>query len=130
MKENPPNREIDQLAKLINLPQRPQQVLWQSVEQGDDWTLIAVLRFSSPEVQALLSGEPKFEGEMPLISKSQVFDWFPSGLRSMLVPADVNTYEVKGNLHTPERFFRSPLVHGYMMRIQSTDDIFLYLCTM
>jgi hypothetical protein len=128
------SKDLAGLSRLINLPQTPEEVWWETVTLGgtesNDWVLVAVLRFRPGILDTITKGGTSPESETgPTLLKSMTFDWYPRELRAMLVPENGETYRVQGKVLTAEAFARSPLLNGYAVKIGGTEQLFLYLYT-
>lgn len=133
-RERKMSKDLAGLSRLINLPETPEDVWWETATVGgagsNDWVLVAVLRFRPGIVDTITKGSTSPGSDAsPTLSKSMTFDWYPPELRAMLVTEDGETYRVQGKALSPDAFARSPLLNGYAMKIGGTEQLFLYLYT-
>ena len=87
------------------------------------------MKFSSKDIETImLKSHTSMPAEMAVLHKSMVFEWYPGELNAMLKPAAGDDFIFRCTVYKADLFARSPLLHGYMLRIGS-DKIFLFLYT-
>lgn len=137
--ERPVSTDIQKLAKLINLPNKPVKVMWQTKQIGmpsmapgpDDYALVAVITFEKQTVENLIKKTPNNQKINEVkIRKKFVSNWFPQALKDSLKPSDTADYvEINQTAYEAHAFSKSSFSDGYFFRIGKTSDVFLYLQT-
>jgi hypothetical protein len=130
------NKEIGNLAKLINLPFEPVRVIWETSESpgGRDWSLTAMLEFSPHDFQALLEQSSKLgDVQTQSLASKYLFEWLPSEINSAYITHKgddfilVDAYKV-----SPMGFVdpkKSPLVNGDVIVFEAHHIVLLHLFT-
>lgn len=138
-KDAEPSTDIDALNRAITLPRRPTAAIWQRAVKGSnrsgvpgptDYELQAVLTFSEEDAERIVEEAAKRErpGDVGTIKK---LDWFPAGVKEQLTKeSDSDEYRIKGEVYDASAFAKSPLSHGYFVRVGQTPRFYLYLYTM
>ncbi len=102
-----PQTDLDQLARLVDLPRRPLSARWGTRPLGaqggfgpSDWELVAVLRFAPEDVAALLDACPPAGG-----AADPAPAWLPGGLAPP-----------SGETRDAAALARPPLAGGVLLR--------------
>lgn len=135
-----PSTDIDALGRLITLPRRPTAAIWRRVRKGSntrsdvpgptDYELQAVLTFSNEDAENIVKEAAARErpGDVGTIKK---LDWFPAEVKENLIEEpNSDEYRFKGETYDAGAFAKSPLTHGYFVRVGRTPRFYLYLYTM
>lgn len=127
--------DIKILSKLIHLPKQPEKVWWQTETMGkpgglgpDDWCLIALMTFKRDDLEAIIRQSKTIPGDLAIPS-SHVFAWFPEELSKRMRLCSDGSYVIEESAFDPALFVRSPLLHGYMLKIDN-NKILLFLGTL
>ncbi len=138
-KDAEPSTDIDALNRVITLPRRPTAAIWRRAVKGSsrsgvpgptDYELQAVLTFSEEDAERIVEEAAKRErpGDVGTIKK---LDWFPAEVKENLVEEPgSDEYRIKGEVYDASAFTKSPLSHGYFVRVGQTLRFYLYLYTM
>jgi hypothetical protein len=96
-----------------------------------DWSLIGVLTFSEQALENIMQESVRSQQmNRPYIQEQFVLDWFPLELKNSLTPSETpGFFRINQSGYEPDFFEKSPLLHGYFLRVGKTSDIFLYLHT-
>lgn len=138
----PVSRDVNRLSRHIRLPFRPLAALWQIEVQGTpvgprdlapgptDWNLTAVLTFRPGDMQKIVANaarRPAPGGNGQIMPPS----WLPPSVRNHLVhDAGDHAYRLRGPVLDAADFMKPGLLHGFMVRIGQTSQVYLYLYTM
>jgi len=138
-KEAEPSTDIDALNRVITLTRRPTAAIWQRAVKGSgrsdvpgptDYELQAVLTFSEEDAESIVEEAAKRErpSDVGTIKK---LDWFPAEVKENLIEEPgSDEYRFKGETYDAGAFAKSPLTHGYFVRVGQTPRLYLYLYTM
>jgi hypothetical protein len=131
--------DIKTLGKYINLPSPPIRVVWQTMDitkqslapGPTDWLLIGVLTFNEQALENIMRESVRSQQmNRPYIQEQFVLDWFPLELKNSLTPSETpGFFRINQAGYESDFFEKSPLRHGYFVRVGKTSDIFLYLHT-
>lgn len=132
--KNETNTDIDELAKNINLPVRPSEVVWKKKtmdnEQGavpgpNDYYLNAVLKYSDADIEKLkeATGQNKDEVSKGII---ELEEWFPEDIKKLAKDIDGEKL-LPGEKYDAEKFMRSPYRNGTLSRIEGSNYFVLNL---
>lgn len=123
-----PNNNIDELSRLVNLPLRPQSVLWELRRLGGntnpevpgptDWEITAVLIYSQSDAEKVAAAAAKIE--LPVADDLELKEWFPE---------QIKTAATKINRYRADAYFRSPYYNGGLFRFGVTGYFVLQLFT-
>jgi hypothetical protein len=126
----PVSHDIDLLAKIVTLPQRPLSAQWLITSRGDgflgpkDEAITAVLRYPPEAIPTMLAACPILKVEFPI----PLHDWYPSELKRWTAK-DNKTLDMTGPRYTPAPFFKSPFLGGYLVAEPESGLLLLYLQT-
>ncbi|MCC3492738.1 MAG: hypothetical protein JGK03_26715 [Microcoleus sp. PH2017_25_DOB_D_A] len=133
------SHDVEKLGQHINLPAVPIKVTWQTIDitkpsivpGPSDWSLFAVVTFNEQEIDGIISKSVRSQQmNRPYLQNKFVLDWFSTELKNNLTPSETRGFmRINLNGYEPDIFEKSPLQHGYFVRIGKTSDIFLYLHT-
>ena len=131
--------DVKTLGKYINLPSPPIRVFWQTMDitkpslapGPTDWSLMGVLTFSEQAIENIMQKSVRSQQmNRPYIQEQFVLDWFPLELKNSLTASETpGFWRINQDGYEPEIFEKSPLLHGYFVRVGKTSDLFLYLHT-
>lgn len=132
------SNDIEKLREYINLPNQPTRVLWKveditmpsTLPGPTDWALIAILTFDHQTVDNIIeSSTISQQNRRPEIPEKYV-ELFPEELKNKLKPSENTGFFVTNQPgYAPDIFAKSPLRHGYFVRLGKTSSLFLYLFT-
>ncbi|EHP85968.1 hypothetical protein GeomeDRAFT_2219 [Geobacter metallireducens RCH3] len=119
--------DVAGLSKLIALPFPPKAAWWRIVEREGsgamgpaDWELMAVVQFSSQDVEAIISKSENQRSDPPenmaagSPAMSEILrDHGPVGER----------------LYGADPFVKSPLLEGFFARVKGANKLLIYLST-
>jgi hypothetical protein len=120
--------DIENLEKQINLPVRPQQVIWTAeifdnskgtVPGPSDYRLTALLKYDEKSAAELTQ---KLGAEImeTSLGNADVKPWFPDEVKSEAKTIDGRTY-LEGAKYSPDGFLRSPYRNGNLIRLGKTN---------
>lgn len=132
--ENKVSTDVDELARLVNLPHKPVSATWQRRASGadagasrvpgpTDWSLTALLEFSEEDAARVVAVATARRPAATREVKAQ--DWFPEAVKK-----HVTGDALKGEAYDAGDFYKSPLVNGTLLRIGGTNYFVLGLYTM
>lgn len=129
--------DIDQLAKNINLPVRPAQVVWKKKtmnnEGGDipgpnDYLLTAVLKYSDADIGKLEEKTGRNKNETAQ-GTAEIEEWFPADVKSSA--KEINGEKsLTGEKYDAKAFARSPYNNGTLLRVGNSNYFVLKLFSM
>lgn len=132
------SNDIEKLREYINLPDQPTRVLWKveditmssTLPGPTDWALIAILTFDNQTVDNIIeSSTISQQNRRPEIPEKYV-ELFPENLKNKLNSSETPGFFVTNQPgYAPDIFTKSPLRHGYFVRLGKTSSLFLYLFT-
>ncbi|HEX9960032.1 MAG TPA: hypothetical protein VGB00_03820 [Pyrinomonadaceae bacterium] len=120
--------DIENLEKQINLPVRPQEVVWTAevfdnskgaVPGPTDYRLTALLKYddkSAAELKRKLGAEIMETS----LGNADVKPWFPDEVKKEAKTADGRTY-LEGEKYSPASFFKSNYRNGNLIRVGNTN---------
>lgn len=120
--------DIENLEKQINLPVRPQEVVWTAeifdnskgaVPGPTDYRLTALLKYdekSAAELKQKLGAEIMEKS----LGNADVKPWFPDEVKKEAKTVDGRTY-LEGEKYSPESFFKSNYRNGNLIRVGNTN---------
>lgn len=129
--------DIDRLGRRVNLPVRPEAVVWQERRLGTnsrpevpgptDYALTAVLLYSPADAESIAASAGKLAA--PSASPVTFQDWYPAALKVLAKPGPEGRATLNGQRYHADAFFRSPLINGSLTRIADTNYFVLRLFT-
>lgn len=132
------SNDIEKVREYINLPNQPTRILWKveditmpsTLPGPTDWALIAILTFDHQTVDNIIeSSTISQQNRRPEIPEKYV-ELFPEELKNKLKPSENTGFFVTNQPgYAPDIFAKSPLRHGYFVRLGKTSSLFLYLFT-
>jgi hypothetical protein len=132
-----PSQNLDELARVVNLPLRPQTAVWQRKRLGgnqvsdipgpSDWNLTAVLRYSDEDAEKVAAAAAKHETAAP--DEAEIEEWFPAELRKLAEDSATTPKTIAGQRYRADDFRRAPLLSGSLIRIGKTGYFVLRLFT-
>jgi hypothetical protein len=127
--QSPPSKDdIAELNSMIRLPYLPEEVTWheeRSNEDPNNKRLVAVMRFSEQDEEALI-GEAEKHGK-PQPTELEVEDWFPAELVAQNELSGDGT--LKGSAYSATDFIQMPYRKGRLVKIENSHYFVLELCT-
>jgi hypothetical protein len=111
---------LKQLAGRIELPYRPDTVLWQTTQYGDgvlgpsDWTIRGVMTFKSIDADKMVTAAKK-QGA-PREDFIEVEDWFPDRLKTQAVKNPQN-----GQYQLKVKVYQQPGSQAQLMQVDRTS---------
>jgi hypothetical protein len=133
-----PSTDIDSLAAATTLVPRPISATWHRETRGSnrvagvpgpkDYLLVAVLRYADKETAEVVSAAAGLE--RPRAGETEIRDWFPDAMKQRAIKNERGTLVIRGERLSAERFLRSPLLNGSLVRIPDSNDFVLMLYTM
>ena len=128
------SKDIDELAKNINLPVRPAEAVWQKKTLGNaesrvpgptDYLLVAVLKYDDADIEKV-TGQST---EKTVKSVGEIQDWFPEDLKSLAQDFD-NEKLLSGEKYDAKSFARAPYLNGTLLRVNGSNYFVLTLFSM
>ena len=135
--------DVEGLMQMINLPARPQSVLWVVSPRGDknsrlvpgpsDSVLEAVITFSPEDLQTIwATAEAHVQAEGMIWDETDFEDWYPDSLkRSFVYDSGTGKYKFSGPVYDAASIFgKSPYLTGGFIVFNAADgELFLSLST-
>lgn len=120
--------DFENLEKHVNLPVRPQEVVWAAevfdnskgaVPGPTDYRLTALLKYDEKSAAELTQ---KLGAEImeTSLGNADVKSWFPEEVKTEAKTVDGRTY-LEGAKYSPDAFLRSPYQNGNLIRIGKTN---------
>lgn len=115
-----PSADAAALAKLIQLPYRPRQVLFETTAHGSpglgptDWSLVALLELEPQDAAALVASSTVAPSAPPPPRPA----WLPPGIEVQ-----------RSRSLSPDAFRRAPLLQGNLYYLQDSQRFLLVLFT-
>ncbi len=128
------SKDIDELAKNINLPVRPAEAVWKKKTLGNpestipgpsDYLLVAVLKYDEAEIEKIIEQTK----EKPVKGVVQTEDWFPEDLKNLAQDFE-NEKLLSGEKYDTKSFARSPYLNGTILRVNGSNYFVLTLFSM
>jgi glucose/arabinose dehydrogenase len=120
--------DVENLEKQINLPARPQEVVWTAeildnskgaVPGPTDYRLTALLKYDEKSAAELAQKLDAQTTEKSL-GNADVKPWFPDEVKKEAKTEDGRTY-LEGAKYSPDGFLRAPYRTGNLIRIGKTN---------
>lgn len=108
------------LARLCNVPASVTAARWQTYQQGPDWGLVALLEVApgrEPSPESLLG--PALSSDTVMVAPAGVPAWARESGVEFTPTAARGLYRVNRPVHEPSAFIRSPLLHGFVVQVNS-----------
>lgn len=125
------SRDVEELAKNINLPLRPTEAVWKKTlrnnEDGlvpgpNDYYLSAVLKFDDADAEKI-AGQEKDDFEKGAV---EIEEWFPEELKKIGKDFDGEKL-LSGEKYDVKNFSRAPFSNGTLVRVSGTNYFILNL---
>ncbi len=116
---NSAKTNVEELGLLVNVQFEVEDVVWK--EDATKKTILAVLRFSSPDAAKVVAEAEKFGAPTPGAISPET--WFPSELIAQSEMSGDNV--LKGQTYSANGFLQPPYSKGKLTRIESTDYFIL-----
>lgn len=126
------SRDIDELAKNINLPVRPSEAVWKKKALGNpesrvpgptDYLLVAVLKYDDAGIETL---KAKIGQNETVKGIAEIQDWFPEDLKNLARDFD-NEKLLSGEKYDAKSFARPPYLNGTLLRVNGANYFVLTL---
>lgn len=109
--------DAEEFGKLVNMPAMPEEVTWRETDAKDSKKLIAVLKFSSQNAQAVVAEAEKHKPAVPAALEAE--NWFPPEL--IAKSQESGDESLKGTTYGANDFFSETFRNGKLTRISDTD---------
>lgn len=107
----------EEFGEIINLPFTPEDVTWRESGSQNAKKLIAVLKFSAQNAQAVTAQAERHKPAAP--AKIDAENWFPPELVAQ--SGQSGDESLKGNVYAANDFFSETYKNGKLTRITDTD---------
>ena len=115
--------DAEELTKSVNLPFTPEEVVWRETNSSNTKKLIAVLKFSPQDTQAIVAQIEKQGAAAP--AELDAEDWFPPEL---IAKSQESGDEIlHGNAYAANDFYSESYKNGKITRINDTSYFVLEL---
>lgn len=115
--------DAEDFSKIVTLSVIPEEVIWRETEVPNGKKLLAVLKYSAPDAQAVAG---QAEKHRPAIAAElDAEDWFPPEL--VAKSQESGDEILKGKSYAANDFFSETYKNGKLTRIEGTDYFVLEL---
>lgn len=115
--------DAEDLGKIVSLPYVPEEAAWRETNSQNTKKLIAVLKFSSADAQAIVAQAEKYKPAAP--AELEAENWFPPEL--IAKSQESGDESLKGNAYAANDFISRDYKDAKLTRISDTNYFVLEL---
>ena len=113
----------EDLGRIVSLPYVPEEVVWRETGSQNTKKMIAVLKFSSADAQAIVAQAEKYNPAAP--AELEAENWFPPEL--IAKSQESGDESLKGNAYAANDFITREYKDAKLTRISETNYFVLEL---